>query len=83
MAPGGPEFARSLTILAQAYKQLGRLTDAEPVLKRAVSVCEASNGPQHTSLVPVLENYAELLRKNNKSKEADKLLARARAIKGI
>ncbi len=60
----------------------GRYAEAAPLLSQAVKVSETMNGPQHASLSPILDSYADILEKTNHKTEAAKLKARAKAIRG-
>ncbi len=42
---------------------------------------EKALGPKHPDVAQSLENYAALLRKNGRTAEADKMAARAKAIR--
>ena len=48
--------------------------------QRALRLLEKACGPDHPDLLPVLMNYAELLRKQERYEEARKLEDRARGL---
>ncbi|MDZ4835783.1 MAG: tetratricopeptide repeat protein [Candidatus Melainabacteria bacterium] len=64
--------------LARVYVELGRLEDAENAMRKAVSITESELGQMDPTLVPVLENYANVLDKMNRGVEANKVRQRAR-----
>lgn len=70
----------SLNNLANCLRAQGRLTEAEPLYKRALTVKEKAVGPFHKDLVVILENYATLLKVSNRQNEAAKLERRAQGI---
>ncbi len=54
--------------------------EAEPLLRRALAVDEASYGPDHPTVARDLNNLAQLLRDTNRLGEAEPLMRRALAI---
>ena len=46
-----------------------------------MAILEKALGPEHVQVATVLENYAALLHKLNRESEADKMEARAKAIR--
>jgi tetratricopeptide (TPR) repeat protein len=75
-----PKVATSLINLANTYRQQGKYAEAEPLYQRAIQVKEKSVGPLHKEMVPVLENYAKMLRAAGRVSEAEKLDKKAMAI---
>lgn len=75
-----PRIPQSLNNLANCYRQQGKFADAEPVYQRAIDIKSRLSGPVSPDLVPILENYAKMLRAANRPAEADKMEAKARAI---
>jgi Tfp pilus assembly protein PilF len=69
--PNGPDVATSLCNLAGLYKEH----------KSSLSIFEKAYGPRHPNLATVLDNYAAVLRKTNRAKEAVALEARAEAMR--
>jgi hypothetical protein len=57
-----------------------RYADAEPLYKRALTICEKPLGPEHPDTAQVFKNYATLMRKLNRESAAAKLEARATRI---
>ena len=59
----------------------GRYAEAEPLYKRALAIREKALGPEHPDVATSLENYAALLRETARVDEAERLEARAKAIR--
>jgi tetratricopeptide (TPR) repeat protein len=57
-----------------------RYSDAEPLLRRALAIDEASYGPDHPEVAIRLNSLAALLRATNRQSEAEPLYRRALAI---
>ena len=74
-------MAVSLLNLAKLYEMQGKYGEAEPLQKRALSNFQRALGPEHPNVAASLENYAELLRKMGRDEEAEKMEARAKAIR--
>ena len=55
--------------------------EAEPLFQRALAIREKALGPDHPNVALSLENYAALLRETGRGAEANKLEARAKAIR--
>jgi len=70
----------ALNILADVYRAERKFDRAEPLYQRTLSLVEKMRGPQDPSLVPILNGYAEMLRRAGRSEEAAKLDDRARFI---
>ncbi len=81
-AANSPNTGRYLSALAQTYIAEGKFIQAEPLLKRAITLSERSNGPQHCSLSPLLDAYADVLKHIHREAEAAKISARSKAIRG-
>ena len=75
-------LATSLNNLAALYRTQGAYAKAEPLYQRSLKIREKSLGPEHPGLAQSLENYAELLSKTGRAKDAAQLVARAQTIKG-
>ena len=71
----------SLNNLAELYRAQGRYTDAEPLYKRSLAIWEMALGPEHPDVATSLENYAALLRQTKRADEAERMEARAKAIR--
>jgi hypothetical protein len=53
-----------------------RLAEAEPLMRRALAIADASYGPDHPDVATALNNLAELLRATNHLAEAEPLMGR-------
>ncbi len=90
---GEEEFGREhaataalLSNLARLYEDQGRYTESEPLHKRALTIWEKALRPEHPDVAQslnnlALENYAGLLRDTGRIAEAEKMEARAKAIR--
>ena len=78
MAFSGGFFVYLNNIRNQAQ---GRYTEAEPLYRRSLAIKEKALGPEHPNVAQGLENYAALLRETGRTAEADKMEARAKAIR--
>ncbi len=74
-------MATSLNNLAVLYHAQGKYAQAEPLYGRALLVLTRAVGPDHPNVATFLGNYAALLHKLNRDAEADKMEARAQAIR--
>jgi tetratricopeptide (TPR) repeat protein len=63
------------------YNNQGQYAKAEPLYQRALATWEKALGPDHPDLPTCVENFALCLRAMDRSKEAEPLEARARAIR--
>jgi hypothetical protein len=57
-----------------------RLAEAEPLMRRALAIDEASYGENHPNVATRLNNLAQLLQATNRLAEAEPLMRRALAI---
>jgi tetratricopeptide (TPR) repeat protein len=71
---------QTLNNLANCYRQQGKFKDAEPLYQRALEIKTKQVGPLSGDLIPVMDNYAKMLRASGREQEADKLDQKARAI---
>ena len=55
--------------------------EAEPLHKRSLAIREKTLGPEHPGVATSLENYAALLRQTARADEAERMEARAKAIR--
>ncbi|MDA1252686.1 MAG: tetratricopeptide repeat protein, partial [Planctomycetota bacterium] len=55
-----PEVATALNNLAQLLQATNRLSEAEPLMRRAVEILRSSLGDDHPSTQTVAANYAAL-----------------------
>ena len=74
--PTHPDTAMSLSNLAALYSDQGRYSEAEPLLKRALTIYEQKFRPEHPDRVKVLQNYIILLRKTNRKGRAAEMEVR-------
>ncbi len=74
-------MASSLNNLALLYKAQGHYAEAEPLYQRSLAIVEKALGPEHPDLATSLENYAALLRETARADEAERMEARAKAIR--
>ncbi len=74
-------MATGLNNLALLYETQGRYAEAEPHYKRALAIYEKALGPEHPHVAQSLENYAALLRQTARADEAERMEARAKAIR--
>jgi tetratricopeptide (TPR) repeat protein len=63
--------------LGVLFIEKARFDDAEPLIRRALEIDEASYGPDHPDVASNLNNLAELLRQTNRHAEAEPLIRRA------
>jgi tetratricopeptide (TPR) repeat protein len=75
-----PKLPMSLNHLANCLRQQGKYADSEPIYSRALEVKTRQVGPFSTELIPIMENFAKMLRAAGKEAEAAKLEKRAMAI---
>jgi len=72
--------AVALNNLAQLLQDTNRLTEAEPLMHRALSIDEKSYGTEHPYVASDLNNLARLLQATNRLADAEPLMRRALAI---
>ncbi len=73
-------MAIALNNLAVLLWATNRLTEAEPLYRRALAIDEKSYGPNHPDVARDLNNLAGLLQGTNRLAEAELLYRRAVAI---
>ncbi len=73
-----PRLAESLNGLAVVYREQGRYTEAEPLLKRALAIREKALGPAHSDVIQSLSNLAGLYQTQGRHADAEPLLKRVR-----
>ena len=76
-----PDVAQSLGNLALVYVAQARYREAEPLLKRALSVFEDTYGPDHLTVAKALDHYADLLSVTQRASAALQLRDRADQIR--
>ena len=72
--------ARLMNELGQLFKAKARLSEAEPLMRRALAIGEANHGPDRPEVAASLNNLAQLLHDTNRLAEAEPLIRRALAI---
>jgi hypothetical protein len=80
LGPNHPATATALNNLAQLLQATNRLAEAEPLMRRALAIDEASYCNDHPNVAIGLNNLALLLRATNRLAEAEPLMRRALAI---
>jgi tetratricopeptide (TPR) repeat protein len=75
----GPALAGVLNDLGMSVLQQGRLAEADPLLRRALSISEGT--APGLELATVIENVAELRRRQGRPADAQSLLGRAMALR--
>ena len=63
--------------LAQLLQRTGRLGEAEPLMRRALELCESAYSAWHPTLASFLNNLATLLHVTERLEEAEPLMRRA------
>ncbi len=59
----------------------GGYEEAKPLYRRSLGTFERALGPEHPHVAQSLENYAALLRQTARADEAERMEARAKAIR--
>ncbi len=67
--------------LGDLHRDQGRYAEAEPLYQRSLAIWEKALGPEHPDVARTLENYAALLRLTARADEAERMEARAKAIR--
>ncbi len=75
-----PPMVKSLTVLGLVYARTERVLEAEWHIKRALQIAETSLGPESLITAGVLGDYATVLRKLKRKREAETLEKRAAEI---
>ena len=78
--PNHLEVAMPLNNLARLLTDTSRLTQAEPLYRRALAIVEQSYGDEHAYVAAPLNNLAVLLKATSRLAEAEPLMRRALAI---
>jgi tetratricopeptide (TPR) repeat protein len=76
----GPDFALRLNAVGVFLDECAEYAGSEPLLRRALAICEASFGPDHPDVGIRLNNLAKVLEATNRHSEAEPLYRRALAI---
>jgi len=69
--------ARTSNNLAHLLQRTNRLGEAEPLMRRALEICEITFGEQHPTVAICLNKLASLLHDTNRIGEAEPLVRRA------
>jgi tetratricopeptide (TPR) repeat protein len=77
LGPEHPSTATALNNLAGLLQATNRLAEAEPLMRRALTIDEASYGNDHPNVATALNNLAQLLQATNRIVEAEPLMRRA------
>ncbi|HUT33577.1 MAG TPA: toll/interleukin-1 receptor domain-containing protein [Planctomycetota bacterium] len=77
---GHPSAAWLLNQAGHWWDNLAQYTRAEPLMRRALAIDEASFGTEHPSVAIRLNNLAQLLQATNRLSEAEPLMRRVVAI---
>jgi tetratricopeptide (TPR) repeat protein len=72
--------ARLMNRLGNLYDARTQYEEAEPLLRRALGICEKAYGPNHPQMATGLHNLARLLQDTNRLDEAESLYRQALAI---
>jgi tetratricopeptide (TPR) repeat protein len=80
LGPSHPSTSIALNNLALLLQATNRLAEAEPLMRRALAIDEASYGTDHPRVATRLNNLASLLKATNRLAEAEPLMRRVVAI---
>lgn len=80
LGPKHPNVALGMNNLASNYRERGKYDEAEALLMQALKVLEESLGKEHGMVGNILDHYAHLLHKMDRSVEAEKLESRSQVI---
>lgn len=75
-----PEIALTLNNIAYGYIMQKQYDKAEETLKHALSIAEKAYGADSLKLVPYLQNYQSLMKKDSRVDESRKIAARVKSI---
>ncbi len=73
---GGLELINDFMELARAYIKLGRNSDAESAMRKALAMAENEYGKKNERLAPVIKTYAWVLARSNRTVEAENMQKR-------
>lgn len=76
----GVEVIDDLRTLAEVYRQSQRFEEAEGYLRQALFIGEREYGSESSMLVPVLNDYAKILKSMRRTAESAKIRARSRQL---
>ena len=75
-----PSLIAPLNDMALAYVRMGRFDDADVTYRRAIDICRRTLGEDHIAYGVLLKNYAFVLRKLGRGREAKKMETQGRMI---
>ncbi|MCT7996488.1 CHAT domain-containing protein, partial [Laspinema olomoucense] len=78
-----PDYATSLNNLAGLYRQMGRLSDAEPLFRQAMEIRRVQLGENHPDYATSLNNLAGLYRQMGRLSDAEPLYLQAMEIRRV
>jgi tetratricopeptide (TPR) repeat protein len=83
LRPDDPDVVRSMLGVANLYADQKKYAEAEPLFQRCVTVLDSikAYGRGYPNLPDTLRLYANLLRKTDRAGEAEKMAARATALR--
>jgi len=81
LGPDSVESSISRNNLANLYRDRRRFDLAEPLYQKALAGIEKAMGPTNPNVAEVLDAYSEMLKKDGRSSEAERLKARAEEIR--
>lgn len=81
LGAGHPDVALSLNNLAMVYDTQGRYDQAEPLYRRALAIRTQALGPAHADTAKSRRDYAALLRKMKRDREAATVEASVAALR--
>ena len=76
-----PETGKVLARLAEVYYREARLDASETLYRQALEILEQAWGPENPLLLPVLQDYAAVLRSRNDYADAASVDARIMKIR--
>jgi hypothetical protein len=79
--PSSTALADTLVSLAVAVGKQGRVSDAEALFKRGLTLTETTYGAEHLTFAKALSAYAQFLKEQNRAAEADVFTERAESIR--
>ena len=75
-----PSLIAPLNDMALAYVRMGRFDDADVTYRRAIDICRRTLGEDHIAYGVLLKNYAFVLRKLGRGREAKQMETQGRMI---
>jgi tetratricopeptide (TPR) repeat protein len=78
-----PQIGLTLTGLAEVYISQNNYAEAEPLLKEALDIQQTALGPNHPQVAEILLDYASLLRKRHRPRDAAQMEKRVKKIRTL